>query len=386
MKKRNRNLYEYFDCGSKEELYEKMKSNHPSVKDLKSFYNKHSFVKNKIGPTRFQRDLVEQVTSNNLLPIEGTYTALGINTQNEIISSVCFTEEESFKNVLSKISSKGFKSVVLIENNASKDKEIFDSKFNKEFELMNVPILDSFKIIKNDYDNNYKMSSIIYQSSEEYLIKHDELCFEEPNLKYLHRENKINDLKHYDEFSYHYAEENLLGLNLFKDKEEIKDLLIIGNSGFRNEVLQLLSFDKDYNIEGISVESIGSVSTTLADPLSISNTLLDVSKGFIVIHNHPSGNTEPSEADLDMTERFESISKIMELDMYDHYIIGEENVLSLREELSNIFNTMNDYYHNAEKNYNSDSQLSLFDKGENLIINNINQDKQIAIQSEELEL
>jgi DNA repair protein RadC len=44
--------------------------------------------------------------------------------------------------------------------------------------------------------------------------------------------------------------------------------------------------------------------------------------GFIIVHNHPSGAPSPSEADLRLTRRILDASKIMQLQLIDHVIIG----------------------------------------------------------------
>jgi DNA repair protein RadC len=43
---------------------------------------------------------------------------------------------------------------------------------------------------------------------------------------------------------------------------------------------------------------------------------------FILVHNHPSGDPSPSEADLRLTRRIVEASKILQLQLIDHVIIG----------------------------------------------------------------
>ena len=51
---------------------------------------------------------------------------------------------------------------------------------------------------------------------------------------------------------------------------------------------------------------------------------------FIFAHNHPSGETEPSESDKDVTRNLTFAGKIMEMKVLDHLIIGENNYFSFR--------------------------------------------------------
>ena len=45
---------------------------------------------------------------------------------------------------------------------------------------------------------------------------------------------------------------------------------------------------------------------------------------FIAIHNHPSGNLNPSEADKILTERLMTCGKYMDIKMLDHIIVAGE--------------------------------------------------------------
>lgn len=45
---------------------------------------------------------------------------------------------------------------------------------------------------------------------------------------------------------------------------------------------------------------------------------------FIIVHNHPSGNTEPSQQDVSLTKRLVEASKMLGLEMLDHIIVGDD--------------------------------------------------------------
>ena len=51
--------------------------------------------------------------------------------------------------------------------------------------------------------------------------------------------------------------------------------------------------------------------------------ILSNASGFIVAHNHPSGDTAPSRADIQVTRQLREAAKTMEIDFIDHIIIGE---------------------------------------------------------------
>ena len=44
--------------------------------------------------------------------------------------------------------------------------------------------------------------------------------------------------------------------------------------------------------------------------------------GFVLVHNHPSGNTNHSEADLQITKRVAAAAQILQINFLDHVIVG----------------------------------------------------------------
>lgn len=61
--------------------------------------------------------------------------------------------------------------------------------------------------------------------------------------------------------------------------------------------------------------------------------LLVGSSSIILIHNHPSGQTKPSEADIKLTKSIQEVARLLEIIVHDHIIIGsEDKFYSFREE------------------------------------------------------
>ena len=52
---------------------------------------------------------------------------------------------------------------------------------------------------------------------------------------------------------------------------------------------------------------------------------------IIIAHNHPSGETEPSEDDLKITKRLVDAGKVMGIEVLDHLIITKTSYLSFKE-------------------------------------------------------
>lgn len=60
-------------------------------------------------------------------------------------------------------------------------------------------------------------------------------------------------------------------------------------------------------------------------------TLLAGGSTIILVHNHPSGNLEPSEEDLAVTKRIEDACNLMDIILLDHVIIAGDSYVSLKE-------------------------------------------------------
>lgn len=77
---------------------------------------------------------------------------------------------------------------------------------------------------------------------------------------------------------------------------------------------------------------IGSLNSSIVHPREIFNRAVHVSAASIIcLHNHPSGNCDPSTEDIDVTKRLVDAGKIMGIDVLDHLIIGDRKYVSLKE-------------------------------------------------------
>jgi DNA repair protein RadC len=79
--------------------------------------------------------------------------------------------------------------------------------------------------------------------------------------------------------------------------------------------------------------SQGGVSGTVADPKIIFKFAIEnLSSAIILVHNHPSGNLKPSEADKELTRRLSSAGKLLEIPILDHLIFTDGGYLSFADE------------------------------------------------------
>ncbi len=98
------------------------------------------------------------------------------------------------------------------------------------------------------------------------------------------------------------------------------------------ENLLLSMFDSKSGLLGDEIISIGTVSNSLVSPREIFLKALEYKAVHIVLlHNHPSGDPAPSEADLAVTKRVADSGMVLGIALADHIIIGDNNYISFRE-------------------------------------------------------
>lgn len=75
----------------------------------------------------------------------------------------------------------------------------------------------------------------------------------------------------------------------------------------------------------------GSIDEAAIHPREVIRRALDLgATALILVHNHPSGNAEPSRADIDITNRIAEAGRLLGVTVHDHVVIGREGHVSLR--------------------------------------------------------
>ena len=98
----------------------------------------------------------------------------------------------------------------------------------------------------------------------------------------------------------------------------------------KREVVKLVLL----NIKNIIIKIVditfGGTSSATVEPKDILIEAIKIgAPKIILIHNHPSGDSEPSFADFEITDRIEKASKIMGIELLDHIVIGDGNYVSI---------------------------------------------------------
>ncbi|MCB2085084.1 MAG: DNA repair protein RadC, partial [Sphingomonadaceae bacterium] len=75
----------------------------------------------------------------------------------------------------------------------------------------------------------------------------------------------------------------------------------------------------------------GSIDEAAIHPREVIRRGLDIgATALILVHNHPSGNPEPSRADIQITNRIAEAGRLLGITVHDHVIVGRNGHVSLR--------------------------------------------------------
>ncbi len=79
--------------------------------------------------------------------------------------------------------------------------------------------------------------------------------------------------------------------------------------------------------------SQGGLDSTVVDPKRIFKIALEENAaGIILCHNHPSGNLQPSDSDIRLTEKIKHSGEFLDIKVLDHLIVGDEKYYSFADE------------------------------------------------------
>ena len=143
---------------------------------------------------------------------------------------------------------------------------------------------------------------------------------------------KAIQLKAVAELSRRIAKTNS-GYRLKMDKPEtIADYYMEQLRHSKQELLMCAFFDSKNNFLGDVVVSKGAVNYAYVSPRDVFRYAFEYEAVmFILLHNHPSGDATPSDDDLRITRRIEKGAQILQLDLVDHIIIGDNQYFSFKE-------------------------------------------------------
>lgn len=89
------------------------------------------------------------------------------------------------------------------------------------------------------------------------------------------------------------------------------------------ESLRVILLDTRYHLLRIHEVSLGSINESIAHPREVFRpAIISSAHAVIVVHNHPSGDPSPSQADHSLTRRLAEAAELLQIKLLDHIIIG----------------------------------------------------------------
>lgn len=98
------------------------------------------------------------------------------------------------------------------------------------------------------------------------------------------------------------------------------------------ECVAVLLLNTRLRIKGHHIVSVGALNEAMAHPREVFRVaVMAAAYGIVLMHNHPSGDATPSDADRALTRRVREAGNILRIEVHDHVIVGHQRYFSFRE-------------------------------------------------------
>ena len=117
-----------------------------------------------------------------------------------------------------------------------------------------------------------------------------------------------------------------------KSPEDVSRLVMQEMRCLDRESFRTVLLNTKNQVIALETVSIGDLSSALVHPREVFKGAIKKSaKSIILVHNHPSGDPTPSKEDINITGRLIESGRILQIDILDHLIIGDNKYVSLKE-------------------------------------------------------
>ena len=114
--------------------------------------------------------------------------------------------------------------------------------------------------------------------------------------------------------------------------EDVAKVMLPRTRYLTKEVFYVIALNTKNYISGIEEVSVGSLSASVVHPREVFRAAIKHNAASIIlVHNHPSGDPNPSREDIAVTQRLVKAGRIMDIAVLDHVILGDNSFLSLKE-------------------------------------------------------
>lgn len=130
-----------------------------------------------------------------------------------------------------------------------------------------------------------------------------------------------------------YLKQRILGKKPVFHKGDLINYCRLSMEGLRDECFRVAFLNVQNEVISIETIHTGTVDQTTVYPRKIiERTFHHNAVALILMHNHPGGGVKPSAGDNEITKSIKTIAENMDIEIYDHIIIGRGNYFSFRDE------------------------------------------------------
>jgi DNA repair protein RadC len=106
----------------------------------------------------------------------------------------------------------------------------------------------------------------------------------------------------------------------------------------KQECVKVLLLDARNRLIKIETVSLGTLNENVIHPREVFRPAIENNAASIIlVHNHPSGDAEPSEEDIFLTRDIIKAGRLIDIELKDHLIIGNSDFMSIKDNFINIF-------------------------------------------------
>ena len=99
------------------------------------------------------------------------------------------------------------------------------------------------------------------------------------------------------------------------------------------ETFKVVLLNRANRVLGIIDISTGGLAGTVADPKVIfAAAIKSAASSIVLLHNHPSGNLQPSQADINLTRKLKTAGEYLDVAVVDHIILTSESYFSFADD------------------------------------------------------
>ena len=145
--------------------------------------------------------------------------------------------------------------------------------------------------------------------------------------------HSVFGIKLVQEVARRFLKEKVIEQPVYKSSQEIFEYLYHSMRDLKKEVFKLIYLNSQNQIIEIADLAEGTVSGSFISPRQVvEGAIKQNAVSLILVHNHPSGNPEPSKSDRDLTRDLVYAGAIMHIRVLDHIVIGDNCYFSFAGE------------------------------------------------------